>query len=65
MRQKEKIYSKCIVCDIQLEQEDDKFMVALEVPYMNLFLHKDCYNKIKDILLDFLIKNLEKYINIT
>ena len=53
----------CIYCKKKVYKEDKKYMVGLEKPYINLFLHMDCYKKIKDNLLEFLENNLEDYIN--
>lgn len=38
-------------------------MVAIEVPYINLFFHEDCYGSIKFDLSEFLSLNVNKLYN--
>lgn len=51
----------CPVCDEVIL--DDKFMFSLEKPYMNVYLHKNCYLKIRDNLLAYLTvpENIDKF----
>ena len=53
----------CIYCKKEIKNEDKKFILGIEKPYMNLKLHRDCYLKIRDNLVEFLEKNLEDYLN--
>jgi len=53
----------CIYCKKEIKKGDDKFMLGLEKPYINLPLHRGCYKKIKNNLLEFLNENLEDYLN--
>jgi len=53
---------KCFYCDEEIKEPDEKYMmIAVEIPYINLFFHKDsCYLKIKDNLNTYIRKNSEK-----
>jgi uncharacterized protein YmfQ (DUF2313 family) len=52
----------CIVCKKDVLKTDDKKMIGLEIPYVNLYIHKECYNEIKDTLEEFMKENLECYL---
>lgn len=60
--QKETIYKPCPVCNEELLADQKKFMIPVEVPYLNIFVHRECWRIIKDDLLNFLTKNIEKYL---
>jgi len=49
---------KCAVCDEEFKEDDNKFMLPLERPYMNIFMHKGCYLSIKENLSDWVNKYL-------
>jgi len=51
---------KCIYCWEVLK--DDKTIVALDIPRVNLWIHPDCEDKIENML-EYLIKNYEKWYN--
>ncbi len=51
----------CIVCRKELRLEDDKFMLALDRPYLNLWVHKSCWNQIKDNLKDFFTQEVIEF----
>lgn len=53
---------KCIVCKEDVLQTDNKFMIALESPYLNLYVHLPCYNEIVNNLEEYLKENLESYL---
>lgn len=61
----EGVIRDCIVCGEYVMVTDDKFMIALEQPYLNLYVHKHCYNEIEGNLDGFLSENLEKYLKTT
>lgn len=50
----------CIFCN--QEVTEDKFMLAIERPYLNLYVHKACYKNSMDSIQQFLEENLEKYL---
>ena len=56
--------SKCPVCENEILADDDKWMLATEVPYLNMFLHKHCWNKVKDNLQLYIQKIVEKYLDL-
>jgi hypothetical protein len=33
----------CFYCKKEIEEKDLKFMLAIEVPYCNLWFHRECY----------------------
>lgn len=52
----------CIKCKKETLDGEKVFWLGLEVPYVNLIMHRDCYNEIKDDILPFLQENLEEYL---
>lgn len=53
----------CFYCDQDILPEDSIFMLGIDVPYVNLFFHKDHYALIKDRISVFLTENIEKVYN--
>lgn len=53
----------CFECEKEINLEDKKMMLAIEVPYRNLWFHKDCYNTIKEREIIYLTQNAEKCYN--
>ena len=51
----------CIFCGEEVKE--DKFILALEKPYMNLWVHRYCERDCDNIR-EFLEKNLEKYLEL-
>lgn len=51
---------KCPYCDLQFTDVLDYQMIPIERPYMNFFLHKDCYKKLGTELNQFISDNIEK-----
>jgi len=58
------IKATCFFCEEGIYVGEDKRMEALEFPYANIFFHKKCHSKIKDMLeyLSSDIPKLLKYI---
>lgn len=38
----------CLICKKQIKVDDTRRMLAFEKPYVNIFVHKSCYETIKD-----------------
>jgi len=57
-----KKYKPCIVCKKEILDIDSKFMIALEVPYLNLYVHRSCWMEIRNNLDEFMSDNLERYL---
>lgn len=53
----------CIVCNNTVLSSDAKFMLALDIPYLNLYLHKSCYKKIQNHINEFLSENLQNFMD--
>jgi len=57
----------CFKCYCEGKKEKvgiDHFMYAIEIPYMNLFFHRDCYRLVKSVVEEFVKeneKNMLKY----
>jgi hypothetical protein len=49
--------NNCPVCNKKILEEEAKYMVGLEVPYINIFFHLDCYKSISNMT-EFLNKNI-------
>jgi len=56
---------KCIVCKEDVMETEGKFMIAIESPYINLYVHRNCWYEIEDTLKEFMEKNLEEYLKTT
>jgi hypothetical protein len=53
----------CPICELEISPTEDKFMVGVEVPYLNFYVHRSCWIKIKDDLkrvLEEILKNPKK-----
>jgi hypothetical protein len=44
----------CPKCKKEILSEDIKFMLPLEIPYMNIYFHRDCYLEIEDNIEEFI-----------
>jgi hypothetical protein len=53
---------KCPYCDLPFADLLDYHMVPVEKPYMNFFLHKDCYLKLGSEIDVWIVDNIEKVI---
>jgi hypothetical protein len=56
----------CFVCDKEILDSEDSYMVAIEIPYGNLFMHRNEYKQIESTLSEYLTERIEKvysYIN--
>jgi hypothetical protein len=60
---------KCLYCLVNKEENpeinknsQDYQLIAIEKPYVNLFFHKECLNKIENII-TFLTENTEIWYN--
>ena len=53
----------CIICNEEISRAD-YFMLALEIPYRNIPLHKGCYRENKANMLEILQKTRHLWYNI-
>ena len=53
----------CILCEKEILSSDIVYWIALEVPYMNLIVHRQCYNTC-DSVDDFIKEHLENYLKL-
>jgi len=53
----------CILCEKEVLPSDKIYWVALEFPYMNLIVHRQCYNACEDID-SFIKEHLENYLKL-
>jgi len=53
----------CFLCEKRILPKERYKMVAIEVPYINLFFHEGCYGSIKFDLSEFLSLNVNKLYN--
>ena len=51
----------CIFCD--LEVTDNRFWLGLDVPYVNLLVHKSCWRNNRDSLNEFFTNNYPKLLD--
>jgi len=59
---KKELKKKCIKCWEVILPEEKKTIIPLDIPYVNLWVHKGCLLEIEN-LLEFLQKNYEKWYN--
>jgi hypothetical protein len=52
----------CFKCDVDLQPGEKKFMVACEVPYVNIYFCWKCKEGLGDDIYDFLQENSEKIV---
>jgi hypothetical protein len=53
-----------VTCPFCLKEVDNDYMqIGLDIPYVNLRFHRECYNQIKSNLNDWLTLNLEVWYN--
>lgn len=50
----------CPVCNTEIKKEDKKFFFGNDRPYINVYLHRDCYLSNKDKILEILAKLAKK-----
>jgi len=49
----------CFKCNKEILKEDKRIMIPIERPYLNLYMHRDCYNEIEEIV-KYLNSNYER-----
>lgn len=59
MRELEKQKMTCPVCQSEIFFEDDKFMLGIERPYMNIWFHKDCFNPNRSDYVEYILSNAD------
>jgi hypothetical protein len=52
----------CIICELELQEGDKRIMLPIDVPYCNLYVHRECRNIENDKLVVILQERLEKYL---
>jgi hypothetical protein len=53
---------KCPSCNLPLLPTEEYMMVPIEKPYMNFFLHRDCYIKLGTELNQFIYDNIKELV---
>ena len=53
----------CFKCSKDIKQDDEKFMYGLDRPYINIYFHRSCWDKIKDNLEVYFTQNEELVYN--
>jgi len=53
----------CLLCESNILKDQDKFMIALDIPYINLYMHMGCYRQIQEDLNNFLLQHIEMVYN--
>lgn len=54
---------KCIICDLPIGDGDTIFYLGLDIPYVNIKLHRECFHNIKHNINEFLALNVKKVYN--
>jgi hypothetical protein len=50
----------CFKCEKPIKEDDPIFMYAIEIPYVNLWFHRDCFEKIENTTEEYLLSNYDK-----
>lgn len=50
----------CFYCEKPIKEKDPMFMYAVDMPYMNLWFHKKCYDIIEDTTGEYILSNYDK-----
>jgi len=53
----------CFHCDKEIFPDEMKFMLGIDIPYINLFFHRSCYKSIDNIQ-DYILERVDKLIKI-
>lgn len=53
---------KCFYCGKEIDIEKDRYIIkAYDIPYVNLYFHKDtCYKEIKERLIEYIDENSDR-----
>lgn len=63
MKMTQKFCFKCFCEGTQKQVGSNYFMFALDVPYANLFFHRDCFENIKHEISLFITQNEKSFYN--
>ena len=50
----------CFYCEKSIKEKEPMNMYAIDLPYMNLWFHRECYNLIEDTTGDYILSNYDK-----
>jgi len=50
----------CFKCEKVIKEEEPIFMYAIDIPYVNLWFHKECFKEIEDTTEEYLLSNYDK-----
>ena len=54
--------SNCLVCDLEVDPTERRYLLGIDNPYVNIYLHRDCWDNIKEHSDTYLRENLLKYL---
>lgn len=55
---------ECFFCQAPIEEDDKKFYLGIEKPYVNVLFHRECFKSMSiDDLLTFLKSNYKRLLN--
>jgi hypothetical protein len=50
----------CFKCERAIKEKDPMFMYAIDIPYVNLWFHKKCFEEIENTTEEYLLSNYDK-----
>ena len=50
----------CFKCEKEIEDEEPIFMYAIDIPYVNLWFHTECFKEIENTTEEYLLSNYDK-----
>jgi hypothetical protein len=54
---------ECIVCGQIVSEQEERYLLGVDMPYINLWLHRGCWYSIKSYSDQFLKDHLLEYID--
>jgi uncharacterized protein YmfQ (DUF2313 family) len=55
---------QCSVCQKEILKEDLKFLLGIDIPYCNIWMHRSCYKRVLgEGLREYLTANIERILS--
>ena len=51
----------CPICDVEITKTDKRYLFGNDKPYLNVYVHKECFDKSKLNIVDYIPKMFEMY----
>ena len=54
----------CFYCNEEILPEQSRFLLGIEIPYANVWLHREHYKLIEPILREYLTENYDRLLKV-